>query len=320
MRLGLRHPDLLTQLPIGPALPAADSTAQAPDACTPWRSKAPWCADHASTAVPTAARPATPPSRHACSADATSSPSAPNTPPPERSARYSAPHPPPTQSRPLHHPHLRTRRAHNPLKLRAIHVADRHPPAHTLHGHHHPRSSPNMTRRSSRPAPTNPHLGANLQESPLAIAPRRSERLLRIRGRAAVQPAATRTALPPASRSHDTPIWAFRHACSGTNPCTWVGPAAGATRVVKIVPMGKSRGPAGAPARLLRLAQCGSLATGRERSYGVDLVAAGTRSSKRRVAWDVTSPLPRWSAMHTSRARRTDVSVGEWERVSGPEL
>ena len=31
-----------------------------------------------------------------------------------------------------------------------------------------------------------------------------------------VRPAARRTAPPPARRSHDTPIWAFRHACSGT--------------------------------------------------------------------------------------------------------
>jgi len=46
-------------------------------------------------------------------------------------------------------------------------TADLDPPARTLHSHHHPPSSPNMSTRTSGPLAGHPHTGTNLQEPPL---------------------------------------------------------------------------------------------------------------------------------------------------------
>src|SRR5450755_1897649 len=69
--------------------------------------------------------------------------------------------------RPLNHPHLTAHRTRDPLKLHPLLTADLDPPARTLHSHHHPPSSPNMSTRTSGPPAGHPHTGTNLQEPPL---------------------------------------------------------------------------------------------------------------------------------------------------------
>ena len=165
--LGLRHPDLLAQLPVAPALPPLTRLLRL-------RTRARFRDQQRPGLRTVRQRPSrprrVPQPRHPVTHIA-------RTPLLHRPLR--APHrfsdlrgaQPLTRRqhdpRPLDHPHLRTRRAHDPLKLPPVLVADLHPPAHTRDRHHHPPSSPNMTRRSSRTAPTNPYLGANLQEPPL---------------------------------------------------------------------------------------------------------------------------------------------------------
>ena len=168
MGLGLRHPDLLAQLPVGPALPPLTRLLRLRTRARFRDQQRPGLR----TVRQRSSRPRrVPQPRHPVTHIA-------RTPLLHRPLR--APHrfsdlrgaQPLTRRqhdpRPLDHPHLRTRRAHDPLKLPPVLVTDLHPPAHTRDGHHHPPSSPNMTRTSSRTAPTNPYLGANLQEPPLA--------------------------------------------------------------------------------------------------------------------------------------------------------
>src|SRR5450755_4999450 len=73
--------------------------------------------------------------------------------------------------RPLNHPHLTAHRTRDPLELRPLLSADLDPPARTLHSHHHPPSSPNMSTRTSGPPAGHPHTGTNLQEPPLGPGP-----------------------------------------------------------------------------------------------------------------------------------------------------
>src|SRR5450755_2510304 len=166
--LGLRHPDLLAQLPVSPALPPLTRLLRLRTRARLGDQKRPGLRTvrQRPSRPPRIAQPGHPTTR------------IPRTPLLHRP--LPAPHPlsdlrraqPLTRRQhdpcPLHHPHLRARRAHDPLKLHTVLVADLDPLAHTLRSHHQPPSSPNKSTRSSRPTAPNPYLGSNLQEPPLA--------------------------------------------------------------------------------------------------------------------------------------------------------
>ena len=168
VRLRPRHPDLLAQLAIRPALRRSPVRCFAPDACRPARSAAPAPAGRARAAARprriAQAQRARPPRN----GDATSSPSAPSSRPRSRSSPPSAPRLPPARSAPARPPAAQRSRTHDPLQLAPILDADPDPFRRCSHPdrlHRRPQDDDLFDRKPLDPATRNELTGATTRRT-----------------------------------------------------------------------------------------------------------------------------------------------------------